>query len=112
MPPAPPTPAEHPAKGGAARGLARLRSRGGHVLAHAITNEDFAPATPHAALIRTLETLLPRSRIVTDPLRRLAYGTDASFYRLVPEVVAIVDTEPEVQGLLRMCRMYGTPVTF
>ncbi|MFO1155151.1 MAG: FAD-binding and (Fe-S)-binding domain-containing protein [Rhodospirillales bacterium] len=82
------------------------------ITAKAITNEDFAPATPHAALIRTLETLLPRSRIVTDPLRRLAYGTDASFYRLVPEVVAIVDTEAEVQGLLRMCRMYGTPVTF
>ncbi|MFO1128595.1 MAG: FAD-binding and (Fe-S)-binding domain-containing protein [Rhodospirillales bacterium] len=81
-------------------------------MAQAITNEDFAPATPHAALIRTLETLLPRSRIVTDPLRRLAYGTDASFYRLVPEVVAVVDTEAEVQGLLRMCRMYGTPVTF
>ena len=78
----------------------------------AITNEGLAPTTPHAALIRTLETLLPRSRIVTDPLRRLAYGTDASFYRLVPEVVTIVDTEAEVQGLLRMCRMYGTPVTF
>ena len=81
-------------------------------MAQAITNEDFAPVTPHAALIRTLETLLPRSRIVTDPLRRLAYGTDASFYRLVPEVVAVVDTEAEVQGLMRMCRMYGTPVTF
>ncbi len=81
-------------------------------MAQAMTNEDFAPATPHAALIRTLETLLPPARIVTDPLRRLAYGTDASFYRLVPEVVAVVDTEAEVQGLLRMCRMYGTPVTF
>ena len=81
-------------------------------MAQAMTNEDFAPATPHAALIRTLATLLPPARIVTDPLRRLAYGTDASFYRLVPEVVAIVDTEAEVQGLLRMCRMYGTPVTF
>ena len=34
-------------------------------MAQAITNEDFAPATPHAALIRTLETLLPRARIVT-----------------------------------------------
>ena len=36
----------------------------------------------HAALLREL----PSARVVTDPLRRLAYGTDASFYRLVHSI--------------------------
>ena len=39
-------------------------------------------------LIRTLSTFLPKQRVITDNLRRFAYGTDASLYRLVPEVVS------------------------
>jgi D-lactate dehydrogenase len=31
------------------------------------------------------------SRVLPAKLRRLAYGTDGSFYRLIPEVVAVVE---------------------
>ncbi|GAB3757835.1 FAD-binding and (Fe-S)-binding domain-containing protein [Ramlibacter monticola] len=55
---------------------------------------------------------LPARQVVTDPLRRLAYGTDASFYRLTPEVVAVVESEAEVQAVLRAARAHGRPVTF
>ena len=55
---------------------------------------------------------MPRERLVTDPLRTLAYGTDASFYRLVPRIVAIVESESDVAGLLAACRAHGAPVTF
>ncbi|WP_068437369.1 FAD-binding and (Fe-S)-binding domain-containing protein [Magnetospirillum sp. XM-1] len=55
---------------------------------------------------------MPVNRLVTDPLRRLAYGTDASFYRLVPQVVAEVRDEDEVRGLLAACRRHNAPVTF
>ncbi len=55
---------------------------------------------------------MPRERLVTDPLRTLAYGTDASFYRLVPKIVAIVESEADVVGLLAACRTHRTPVTF
>jgi len=65
-------------------------------------------STLHAAL----RACLPASRVVTDPLRRLAYGTDASFYRLVPRAVAIVDREDEVRAVLEACRSLGAPVTF
>ncbi len=41
-----------------------------------------------SALIDALRQRLPAERVITDELRRLAYGTDGSFYRLVPEVVA------------------------
>ena len=31
--------------------------------------------------------------IITDPLRTLTYGTDASFYRLIPKIVINVESE-------------------
>ena len=64
------------------------------------------------SLVDDLLRILPARRVVTDELRRLAYGTDASFYRLVPEVVAIVETENEVRALLAAARTHTRPVTF
>src|SRR5450830_35253 len=63
-------------------------------------------------LIQALSRLLPESQVITDPLRRLAYGTDASFYRMTPEVVAVVESEAQVQALLQAARSHGRPVTF
>ena len=39
-------------------------------------------------LIQQLHQTLPKTQIITDELRLLAYGTDASFYRLTPEAVS------------------------
>jgi D-lactate dehydrogenase len=64
------------------------------------------------SLIQALSHILPQRQVIADPLRRLAYGSDASFYRLVPEVVAVVESEQEVQALLRVVRQHGRPVTF
>ncbi len=63
-------------------------------------------------LIRDLSRILPRRQVITDQLRRLAYGTDASFYRMLPEVVAVVESEQEVQALLRVARVHGRALTF
>ena len=65
-----------------------------------------------SALIKALAAILPAHQLVTDPLRRLAYGTDASFYRLTPEVVAVVESETDVQALLQAARAHGRSVTF
>ena len=56
--------------------------------------------------------VLPAKRLFCDPLRTLAYGTDASFYRLVPRIVARVGSVPEVQALLAAARRHRTPLTF
>ena len=66
----------------------------------------------YPALIADLSSLIPEGRVFTDPLRRLAYGTDASFYRLVPKVVVEVADEREVQKVLAVCRRFQAPVTF
>src|ERR1035437_8055780 len=63
-------------------------------------------------LIQELSRILPSKQVVTDKLRRLAYGTDASFYRLIPEVIAIVESEEDVLAVLRVARSHKRPLTF
>jgi D-lactate dehydrogenase len=77
----------------------------------AIAAADGVPA-PWDELYRRLSVHLPRARLVTDPLRLLAWGTDASFYRLVPKLVVVVEREHEVIRVLGECAALGTPVTF
>jgi D-lactate dehydrogenase len=67
---------------------------------------------PYDRLARELRGFIPRERIVTDPLRLLAWGTDASFYRLVPAVAVVVESEAEVVALLAACERHAAPVTF
>ena len=62
-------------------------------------------------LITALGLALPARQVIVDELRRLAYGTDASFYRLTPEVVAIVEDEEEVQAVLALAHAHQRPVT-
>ena len=69
-------------------------------------------APPYDALHRRLAVYIPTDRLITDPLRLLTWGTDASFYRLVPRIVVVVDSEHEVVRLLADCAALGTPVTF
>jgi D-lactate dehydrogenase len=67
---------------------------------------------PHDPLVTALLDVLPRTRVVSDPLRRFAYGTDASFYRLVPRVVVIVDRLDELCAVLDVARRQHAPLTF
>ncbi len=75
--------------------------------------QDIA-ALPEAyrAFCAELGQILPAERIVCDPLRTLAYGTDASFYRLVPRVVAQVRSASEVAGVLWAARARRLGCTF
>lgn len=59
-----------------------------------------------------IRKFIPSERIYTDELRRLAWGTDASFYRLVPKVVIRSVDEQEVVRLLATADRYELPVTF
>lgn len=51
-------------------------------------------------------------RIFHDPLHTLTYGTDASFYRLIPKVVIKAKDEGEVSFLLKEASKLNLPVTF
>src|SRR5512135_2637077 len=56
--------------------------------------------------------IVPRSALACDPVRTLAWGTDASFYRLVPKIVVKARAEGEVVRLLGLADRLGLPVTF
>jgi D-lactate dehydrogenase len=71
------------------------------------------PDSPaHHELHVRLATLLPPERLITDRLRRLTWGTDAGFYRLVPQLVVVLDSEAELLVLLKHARELRTPLTF
>lgn len=63
-------------------------------------------------LIRSLSAILPAQQIITDSLRRLAYGTDASFYRMIPEVIVVIESENDLLCVLQAARTHQHPVTF
>jgi D-lactate dehydrogenase len=60
----------------------------------------------------SVSTRLPKSRLIIDPLRTLAYGTDASFYRLIPKMVIKAKTESEVALILKAAARCNVAVTF
>ena len=69
-----------------------------------------------AGIYRTLYQKLTRTidpkRIFHDPLHTLAFGTDASFYRLIPKMVIKAKDEQEVSLILQECSKLSIPVTF
>ncbi|MDE6654865.1 MAG: FAD-binding oxidoreductase, partial [Muribaculaceae bacterium] len=62
--------------------------------------------------INDIKAFIPGKRIYTDYLRRLVWGTDAGFYRKVPQVVVRVNNEEEVRRLLEAASARKVPVTF
>jgi len=59
-----------------------------------------------------LAQFLPKDRIISDYAKRLAYGVDASFYRLVPQLILLLDSEEEVVKVLKKAAVDNLPVTF
>ena len=61
---------------------------------------------------KLFEGILPADRIYTDELRTLAWGTDASEYKLTPKAVLRAADEKEVSRVLEVASRLGLPVTF
>ena len=66
----------------------------------------------HLAFLQEISQFIPQERIYTDELRRLAWGTDAGFYRLIPQIVIRSANEQEVSDLLCAATRHLLPVTF
>ena len=61
---------------------------------------------------KQVKEIIPPSRLITDPLRTLVYGTDASFYRLTPKIVIDVIDENEVVAVITIANHQGIAITF
>ncbi|PSW21804.1 4Fe-4S ferredoxin [Photobacterium sanctipauli] len=75
-------------------------------MANAITNATYQQ------LEGMLAERIDPARIITQEAKRLAYGTDASFYRLVPKIVLRLKSLDEVIFAIQCCRELGIHFTF
>lgn len=62
----------------------------------------------HERLLKSID----KNRMFHDPLHTLAWGTDASFYRLIPKLVVKSKSEAEVSLIMRECHNLNIPVTY
>src|ERR1017187_10256751 len=72
------------------------------------------PAGPPAArdprtLAAALAGIVGEERVLTRAIDRIAWASDASFYRLVPEAVVHARSADEVRGLFAVSRAHGGP---
>lgn len=68
--------------------------------------------TNYQQLRDKLSTVIDPKRLITNPLQLLAYGTDASFYRLIPKIVVLSHTEEEAIEVIRTAYSMNIPVTY
>ena len=66
----------------------------------------------HSAFLKEIGEFIPSDRIYTDELRCFAWGTDAGFYRMTPQIVVRAKDEAEIARLLRTASSHGVSVTF
>ncbi|MDR1860182.1 MAG: FAD-binding oxidoreductase [Bacteroidales bacterium] len=64
------------------------------------------------SFLKELQRIIPAQRRYVDVLRRLSWGTDAGFYRFIPQAVIQTATEAEVSGVVRAAARHGIPLTF
>ncbi|MBU2891776.1 FAD-binding oxidoreductase [Colwellia sp. D2M02] len=62
--------------------------------------------------LMVIKTILTKENIIDKDIQRFAYGTDASFYRLVPKVVLRVDSQQQLSQIMRTASDNNVAVTF
>lgn len=59
-----------------------------------------------------IKCVVPSDRILHDELNLLAFGTDASFYRLLPKIVIKAKDEKEIIAIISAADQLNVPLTF
>lgn len=59
-----------------------------------------------------LNKVIPKERLLHDALSTLAFGTDASFYRLIPKLVVRAVSEDEIRYIAKCAYEMDIPVTY
>lgn len=62
--------------------------------------------------ITKIRGIVGKNNILTTPMQRLAWGTDAGFYRLVPQVVLFPDNDTQVSQIIAQAAAANIPLTF
>ena len=67
---------------------------------------------PPVDLVDELGRFIAPERVLTRTLDRVAFASDASFYRLMPRAVVLASSVEEVQRLFALSRARGIPLSF
>ena len=57
-----------------------------------------------------LKAILSQHQIIDDITRMRAFGTDASFYQLIPKLVLVVETEEQMQAVISLADDCSVPI--
>ena len=63
-------------------------------------------------LVEALRGILPEDRIRSRVIDRYSFARDASFYRLIPQVVVQPQSEAEIKDLFQLSHQTRTPLVF
>jgi D-lactate dehydrogenase len=63
-------------------------------------------------LLEQLTAVIDRKRVLTRPIDRIAFASDASFYKLTPKAVVLARNIEEIQALFRLSHRHRMPLTF
>lgn len=63
-------------------------------------------------LSQRLSQIIHPSRVLTSQLHRVAYASDASYFRLIPQAVVQPETIGEIQSLFQFTQQHQIPMTF
>ncbi len=66
----------------------------------------------HLAFIDDIKQSIPSKQVYTDFLSRYAYGTDASYYRYVPQVIVRAHNEAQIITLITQAKKHKVALTF
>ncbi|MBP2626874.1 MAG: D-lactate dehydrogenase (cytochrome) [Firmicutes bacterium] len=77
-----------------------------------VTSDILNLSDKYQGFYHAIVRFIPATRVFADPIRTLAYGIDASFYRLLPKLVIKVDTPNEMSDILKVAQDMKVPVTF
>ncbi|MBQ5784161.1 MAG: FAD-binding oxidoreductase [Bacteroidales bacterium] len=61
---------------------------------------------------KKLNSIIPKERLLHDSLSTLAFGTDASFYRLIPKLVVRANSNKEIEFIMKTANQMGIAVTY
>lgn len=75
-------------------------------------NSEPVPGIPPVELKRRLSEFISPNRILVRPIDLVAFASDASFYRLMPQAVVLAANVDEIRSLFSFSRLHQIPITF
>ena len=65
----------------------------------------------HDPVIQQLQSVLPKSYVVSDPVSMKPYECDGlSAYRQMPRVVVLPETVEQIKTVMKICQQTDTPI--